>query len=272
MSPLEAARRAELETVLDAGRLPHLGIWRDEHDELTRAFFAWDVPELPGHVRAAVAAGVRDDVVAMGLDTVTDLLETGDLPLETGIARAPDGGFCVAVRTVFPGATPEMLDWWMGWHLARTERYKLWHPQAHLFSQARRDLSDEPGLTDRERYVDNTAWVDEYVGPIPTRLAITFHDPGRIGLPYDVLERSGHGTAICAVVADSDHGHELSRLVHAVRRHPWGSEMRSRFFFAPGTPELIAAPMLDHCWTEMTHLASFLPHLYVRVTAPSGSR
>ena len=57
-----------------------------------------------------------------------------------------------------------MIDWWFGWHLARTERYKLRHPQAHFFAQPRLDLSDAPGLTDRERYIDNTSWVDEYIG------------------------------------------------------------------------------------------------------------
>ena len=75
-----------------------------------------------------------------------------------------------------------MIDWWFGWHLARTERYKLRHPQAHFFAQPRLDLSDAPGLTDRERYIDNTSWVDEYIGPTPSRPAITFHDPSDMGL------------------------------------------------------------------------------------------
>jgi hypothetical protein len=35
--------------------------------------------------------------------------------------------------------------------------------------------------------------------------------------------------------------------------------MRSRFIFPPGTPTFIGPPMIDHCWTEMTHLAGFLP-------------
>ena len=77
----------------------------------------------------------------------------------------------------WPGTTPEMIDWWFGWHIASTERYKLWHPQAHFFAQPRYDLSGVAGLSDRERYVGNTSWVDEYIGPIPSRLAITFDDP-----------------------------------------------------------------------------------------------
>jgi len=59
-----------------------------------------------------------------------------------------------------------MMDWWFGWHLARTERYKLWHPQAHFFAQPRLDLSDVPGLTDRERYIDNTRGSTSTLDPL----------------------------------------------------------------------------------------------------------
>lgn len=264
---MNADERISHETTLDHSEPIHLGIWRDDHSDLTRAFFGWEVPALPEECRASIALGVRDDVVAIDLGTVTDLLEPGDQPLETGMARTAAGGLGVAVRTEWRDTTPDMIDWWFGWHMSSTERYKLWHPQAHLFSQPRFDLSDLPGLTDRERYVENTSWVDEYVGPFVSRLAITFHDPAEIGLPYDALEASGHGTAVCARVEDRDNGAELARLIHAVRRTETGSEMRSRFIFPPGTPEFIGGPMLDHCWTEMSHLAGFLPRLHDAATA-----
>jgi hypothetical protein len=214
-----------------------------------------------------MAAGAREDLEGIHPGNVSDLLRPGYLPLETGIARCADGGLSVAVWTAWPGTTAAMIDWWFGWHLARTERYKLWHPQAHFFAQPRLDLSDVPGLTDRERYIGNTSWVDEYIGPVPSRLAIAFHDPSDIGLDQSVLKSAGYGTMVCALVTDSDRGNQLARLVHAVRATPWGSEMRSRFIFPPGTPDFIGPPMLDHCWTEMTHLASFLPKLFARVTA-----
>ena len=264
---MDAAELAAHETHLDPNRHTHLGICRDEHDDLTRRFFDWDVPELPEHVKAAMAAGTRSDVEGMNLDTIRDLLAPGHLPLETGVARCPNGELSVAIHTSWPGTTPEMVDWWFGWHIATTERYKLWHPQAHYFSQPRYALSDVPGLTDRERYIGNTSWVDEYLGPFPSRLAITFHDPADIGLPFDDLETAGYGTAVCATTADSDDGVQRARLIHAVRRTDWGSEMRSRFIFPAGAPDLIGPVLVDHCWTEMTHLASFLPYLYAAVTA-----
>ena len=254
--------RAPYETVLDPLRATHLGIWRDEADDISREFFTWDVPVLSTVCEQAMAAGTRPDLVGLDLTNITDLLAPGYLPLETGIARTPTGALSVAVLTQWPGTTPEMIDWWFGWHITSTERYKLWHPQAHYFSQPRFDLSDVPGLTDRQRYVGNTSWVDEYVSFLPSRLAITFHEPADIGLGPDVLEAAGYGTVICAVVTDSDHGHELSRLVHAVRTTDHGCEMRSRFIFGPEIPDVIGPLMLDHCWTEMTHLAGFLPRLH----------
>ena len=257
--------RAPYETVLDPGREAHLGIWRDEADDISRAFFTWDVPVLSRECEEAIATGTRTDVIGLDLTNITDLLIPGYLPVETGMARTPTGALSVAVLTQWPGTTPEMIDWWFGWHIAATERYKLWHPQAHSFTQPRYDLSGVADLTDRQRYIGNTSWVDEYIGFLPSRLAITFHEPADIGLGGDDLEVAGYGTVVCAVVTDSDHGHELSRLIHAVRRTEAGCEMRSRFIFGPEIPDLIGPLMLDHCWTEMTHLAGFLPELHARL-------
>jgi hypothetical protein len=260
------------ETTLDANRQVHLGIWRDEHTDLTRRFFRWDVPELSDVCVSAIGHGVREDLPGLDLSTIGGLLEPGHLPIETGIARTPEGGIGVAVWTAWPGTTATMIDWWFGWHLSRTERYKLWHPQAHLFAQPRFERSDLEGLTDRERYLGNTSWVDEYVGPFVSRLAITFIDPAELGLSHESLGPGGSATAVCARVDDSDSGAHLAVLVHAVRATAWGSEMRSRFVFPPGTPDLVGAPMLDHCFTEMTHLAGFLPHLHAAaaMTGPEG--
>ena len=238
--------------------------WRDEADDISREFYKWDVPVLSAECEEAIAAGTRSDINGLDLTNITDLLEPGYLPLETGIARTPTGALSVAVLTQWPDTTPEMIDWWFGWHINSTERYKLWHPQAHYFAQARFDLSEMTSLTDRQRYIGNTSWVDEYVSFLPSRLAITFHEPADIGLGRDDLEAAGYGTAVCAIVTDSDHGHELSRLVHAVRLTADGCEMRSRFIFGPDIPDVIGPLMLDHCWTEMTHLASFLPRLHAR--------
>lgn len=244
-----------------------MGIWRDEHDELTREFFTWEVPDLSETARRAVDCGIRDDVEGMNLDNIHDLLQPGYLPLETGLALCANGEGSVAVWTAWPGTTPAMIDWWFGWHIAKTERYKLWHPQAHCYAQPKFDLSDLPGLADRERYIGNTSWVDEYIGPIHAQLAISFHDPATIGFDQQTLEDAGYGTVVYATSRLGDEGNSSGHLVHAVRHTSWGSEMRSRFIQPPGVIDFVGAALLDHCYTEMTHLASFLPHLYARINA-----
>jgi len=259
--------RKQFETQLDGARQPHLGIWRDEHDDLTREFFKWDVPALPDYVLKAMADGVRKEPEGINLENVTDLLKPGYLGLETGLAHSENGEGCVAVWTAWPGTTPEMIDWWFGWHIAKTERYKLWHPQAHYYSQPLYDLSHVEGLTDRERYVGNTSWVDEYIGRFNSRLAIKFHDPATIGLEELELEKAGYGTVVYARSHFSDDDSPRGQLIHAVRRTEWGCEMRSRFIQPPGVLEIFGPSLLDHCYTEMTHLASFLPRLYARVNA-----
>jgi len=53
------------ETTLDPDRTTHLGIWRDELDDISREFFNWNVPQLPVVVQEAIAAGMRDDPVGL---------------------------------------------------------------------------------------------------------------------------------------------------------------------------------------------------------------
>lgn len=260
------------ETRLDPKRKHHIGIFRDEATEAYTKFFRWPVAALTEIHRAAMAAEDRPAGPSMSLDTITGLLEPGYFPVETGIFRSATGEFCVAVWTPFPGSTPEMFDWWFGWHMTETNRYKLWHPQAHLFAQARYDYSSVAHFTDRERYVGNTSWVDEYIGPHLLGIALEFIDPGEIGLPYDLLDKHGYGTVVTAKGHDSATGAFINSFVHAMRRTPWGCELRSRFFFPAGFDRTICQALIDHCATEMSHLASFLPRLYASITGvgPTG--
>ncbi|MCP4341667.1 MAG: hypothetical protein GY799_22995 [Desulfobulbaceae bacterium] len=59
---------------------------------------------------------------------------------------------------------------------------------------------------------------------------------------------------------------DVPDLPDAVRQ-TMAAGMRSRFVFPPDTPELLGPALIDHCWTEMTHLAGFLPRLHTAATA-----
>jgi len=80
---------AKKETVLDSRRQTHLGIWRDEHDDITRDFYRWDVADLPRVCREAMAAGVRQDLEGMHLGNVTDYCSPVTFHLRLASRDAP---------------------------------------------------------------------------------------------------------------------------------------------------------------------------------------
>jgi len=49
-----------------------------------------------------------------------------------GYAVTSAGAIHVHLATPMPGVTPAMIDWWFGWHSDSPERYRLWHPRAHV--------------------------------------------------------------------------------------------------------------------------------------------
>ncbi|GGF17047.1 DAPG hydrolase family protein [Williamsia phyllosphaerae] len=211
-----------------------------------------------------------------------DLRPAGYSTIETGYGRRPDGVLFVAVRTEMPRVTAAMWDWWFGWHSVCSARYKLWHPDAHEYASVRDDRTTA-AIPDRQKYVGNTSYVDELVGPKLQQLGIDFRDPRRQGftIPSDQTIVFGRvGSSIAPI--------DLGWLAHQVRPVPGGAEMRSRFYLnmrGLHRPDLrqaaramrrgasvdptdlflgldVARDLLMHCGQEMNHLAGFLPELH----------
>jgi hypothetical protein len=174
-----------------------------------------------------------------------------------------------------------MIDWWFGWHSDSPERYKLWHPSAHVHAAW---LSPPPqGIHGRARYIGCTSIVDEYIGSTLIR-AIRFVEPASLGFADPSLDDPEQATIVCARTGLGDLPIDVGYLAHHVRRTASGSEMRSRFWIggpnaagrnsALGTvmaqaarlfmrpSEADARALLVHCAEEMQHLGKFLPALY----------
>jgi hypothetical protein len=248
-------------------------------DDLER--FRRPMEPIPERVERAIAAGVQagPDVPFAGAGHV--LVQGGGV-LEDAVVRNSDGILVVACRTEMPGVTPEMWDWWFGWHLPSSERYRLWHPKAHVKATVREDRAHV--RDDRARYVGNVSFVDEYIGPDLVKLSIAFREPSAFG--FDAAQLAKVGTAICARVGLRGTPLDTGRLIHLVRRTEGGSEMISRFWLADvafavpalgalisplfnrraarlsSMPDAAGLHLLRHCAEEMHHLASFLPELY----------
>jgi hypothetical protein len=251
-------------------------------------FFRTAMDELPAHVRGALAMGLQAADLLPPVKSAPDLHDKGYWPVETGMTTSKDGAFRVFVLTQMPGVTPAMWDWWFAWHGSEAQRYKLWHPRAHMHA------AWADGHSDLNHYVGRTSHVIEYVGSQRLELNIRFIRPSSLGLNEGHLERDGE-VAICARGGLARAPMETGWLIHHVRPVPGGSEMRSRFWLAganirprgmpggvgaligqvaarcaPFTPNM-AAELLVHCAQEMNHLAGILPDLYATF-GPTGQK
>lgn len=258
----------------------HLGFTADERTQSPYArFYKDDLAPLPDHVRDALAVGPQAHELFPSAKRAAKLQQNGYWPVETGYARAPDGAARVFCLTRMPGVTPAMWDWWFAWHGSEAQRYKLWHPRAHV-SAAWAD-----GRSDLTTYVGRISNVVEYIGSDRLRLSIRFLKPSEVDLDEAALAANGE-VAICARGSITGGPVETGYLIHHVRPVSGGAEMRSRFWIAgenirarglSGTAANIASraaafaarftPMaaqdlLVHCAQEMNHLAAILPALH----------
>lgn len=258
----------------------HLGYTSTELAQSPYAsFYRDDFAPLPAHVKEALLTGGQAFELFPLASEAARLQERGYWPIETGFGLGPDGSVQVFVLTQMQGVTPAMWDWWFAWHGSEAQRYKLWHPRAHISAK----WAD--GRSDLNHYVGRTSQVVEYVGPELLSLTIRFVSPASMGLDENRLKRQGE-VAICARGGMAGTPMETGWLIHHLRPVEGGCEMRSRFWLGGhnirprGMDNALGrllggvaahfnplkanqgADLLVHCAQEMNHLAAFLPTLY----------
>jgi hypothetical protein len=258
----------------------------DLKDKPYAAFWNPRVAPLSAHAKEALLRGPVAAPLLPALKDAPLLLREFDSELENGFGIQTDGSLHVAIRIDLPEVSPAMIDWWFGWHSAEPQRYKLWHPRAHVHAQwsspETAELSRKKG---RERYVGRTSLVDEYVGSEMSHVGIHFLPPAELGFEDAALSDDKQATVVCARISFADYPLDVGYLIHHVRRVAGGAEMRSRFFLGgsyagvragrllgPATSRvarMVRKPTLDngrdllvHCSEEMSHLATFLPKLH----------
>lgn len=292
---LTAADRAAMPTSYRT-EVRYLGYGEEDRRKPWAHYFQENSLPVQAHVRDALLAGPSPAEYGFTLQEAADVMSRpGYLKMETGYTTMDNGHIMVAVHTPMPGVTGEMWDWWFGWHGSDTTRYKLWHPDAHYYCGLGEDRSGNRELTDKQRYIDNVFYVDEYIGEKRSPLTVRFLDPKKVGFP---VARPG-GTTIVAHGGLSAMPISFAWLIHQVRPTDDGCEMRSRFVvndlqvldlpshsFTGSVGKVLTKPgvrvmaphalsrmarqdlrvfgpdMMQHCAQEMNHLASFLPRLY----------
>ncbi len=242
-----------------------------------------EMAPMQEHVRHALLHGPEACELGFPITEANQLLEPGYLPLENGYTRLRSGQVFVAVLTKMPRVTSKMIDWWFGWHYMESERYKLWHPRAHVSNGAEKMIGDDPARSDREKYLHNPNYVTEYVGNSLLRINITFSEPSAL-VDTARFDEARIGTMVCGTVSHPTAPVAIARMIHQIRETDDGCEMRSRFWMGavalqgaarvldPIVPRGFLArratslgqgrDLVAHCAAEMNHLASFLPELY----------
>ncbi len=237
---------------------------------------------LPDVARLALLQGPRPAPLLPTHEGLRLMETEPESAFENGYGVSADGSLIVAIRTFMPEVTPPMVDWWFGWHSVEPQRYKLWHPQAHV--HAAWDTDDRYGGLG---YIGKTSWVDEYIGDTLHSVRIHFIAPRVLG--FTPAHLSGERERLLVVAATITFARLLitiGTLVHVVQREGSGSMMRSRFFIggrharvgrasnffsnaANTLARMVKKPtrgdgeaLLTHCAEEMAHLAGFLPELY----------
>lgn len=274
----------------------YLGYREEDYQKPYAKYFCERALPVQSHVKDALLAGPVAGAYGVRLSSLADdLSKPGYLPLETGYTINDDGHLVIAVLTDMPGVTGEMWDWWMWWHAVEAARYKLWHPEAHLYAVYTEDRSRIKGLTDRQRGQGNSCFIDEYIGAEKAPLRASFLNPEKLGF---APSKPG-STIIAARGGMSSMPLAAAWLVHQVRETSNGCVMRSRFIandvrvlkqparsVTSTVGKVMTLPvinslagmvmnhskpsklyeagpaMLYHCAQEMNHLASFLPRLY----------
>lgn len=229
-------------------------------------------------VAEALLIGPQAEELFPSASAAGTLIEPDYWPIETGFTRPSDGSIRVFCLTQMPDVTPQMWDWWFGWHGCEAQRYKMWHPKAHI------DARWADGRDD-ESYIGRTSLITEYLGPAVIKGAIRFVRPAVMGFDEARLAAQGE-VAICARVGVPGTALRAGWLLHQLRRVEGGSEMRSRMWMGgantaigddpgmlarglaravrPVAGQLLPVPadLLVHNAQEMAHLAGFLPQLF----------
>lgn len=242
------------------------------------AFYNPVIGPLQQQVADALLIGCQAQELFPSVCEAASMIEPGYWPVETGYTLAPDMSIRVFCLTEMPGVSPRMWDWWFGWHGCEAQRYKLWHPKAHIEARWADGRPDE-------RYIGRTSLITEYLGAGLRRAAISFVPPGSMGFDEARLADQGE-IMVCARIGVPGTPFKGGWLLHQVRPIAGGCEMRSRMWLGgengalgdrPGSVargllwllrplvrQLLPDPaeLLVHNAQEMAHLAGFLPGLY----------
>jgi hypothetical protein len=234
---------------------------------------------------AAIESGPVDASRTLPLTEIDRLLDPVPLPVETGWCFRPDRVGYVAVRTAMPAVSAEMVEWWFDWHPGDPDRYRAWHPLAHLDNSL-----EAPAVQGAKAHWGAVHHPVEDVGTGVVHARIAFQPPTAIGFSTDALGDPAVATIVCGYVGDDRRRVRHSVMAHVFLAEGDGVVLRSHFWLGaairPYLPAALAAPvglalnnrvvrhfslpadlpraLATHCAEEYANLAALLPELHER--------
>jgi len=257
-------------------------------EEQARPFAKYYYEEIPQPDPAHMALMDKpcDPAKALHPSQINDLLNLGDLEVEIGWCNLPDGAGFIANRSVYPGVTAEMIDWWFAWHPLEDLRYRIWYPPQHggihLSPEGRKRILDE-SVPMAERNWGVVHHVTENCDCGMENITITFMSPQDYGFdmsrfkqPQVATFAGGQGWAV-TVDKNDESITAPAMMCHIFRDTPEGLEHRTRFWLgyrlSNGVPECTLPPgvavpqasvqgLARHNVKEFTRFKHFLPRIY----------
>ncbi|MCE0495192.1 DAPG hydrolase family protein [Vibrio salinus] len=227
-----------------------------------------------------------DPAQALYPEDMNDLLNPGDLAIETGWCNLPNGTGFIANRNIYSDITAEMIDWWFAWHPLDDLRYRIWYPPQHAGISVSPEhqiklLDSSIPMQERNWGITHHAIEDTNNGM--EQVDIHFMSPQSFGFdmtrwksPDVETFAGGQGWSVPAGQADKARK-SPSLMCHIFRQTDSGLEHRTRFWigyhFVDGKPKSILPPgqaipekvikgLAQHNVCEFTRFKTFLPRIY----------
>lgn len=290
--------RFPITTMEDLRKEPRRELTQEEKAKPYSKYFYKELATIPQADLDILNAGPCDPALAVPIDRRSDMLRPGEHGVEVGWCLMPDGSSFAATKVFFPGASPEMFDWWFSWHALEPLRYALWCPNCHTSIRAHHpeDLKDSSGYPLHSRNWNQMHYPEEgFTFEKSTEVIIKFFSPETYGLdpalmavtPVKALQMAtlimfGDKIAFTdqlddlASKAKPEDRVPFNSFFHTIQTVPGGCVLRSRYW--PGKTivdgKAVDAPLpgadleqvaWEHCrhsLTEYNNLASILPSIY----------
>lgn len=218
---------------------------------------------------AAASEGVLD------IENRNLFLEEEVPGFQVGYCVAKNGTGYVANSTYMRYVTPEMVDWWFGWHSIESDlRYKIWDKDDHYYARADKpEYVKDPKVPCNQKTWGVNHNILEDIGMGPDPLLLRFKKPSDLGYDMSKIGKKGCQTMVCAV----GEGKAPSFMTHKCRKVDGGIMFESRFWLGYGlkeekvvklvpegeaVPDIIPKMLFGHNIKEFTNLAVLLPKLY----------